>query len=160
MQFSPETANRLRLDVDNGDGKISANWFNWIWQAVLKRLNSAPSQYDSIVSEQGLTASQPATAIALPALSQGRYRVSVHVKVRQAAGTNSQILVSIGYTNNAIACSQSTTNLTTNTTASVESKVMEIVADLASPITWSSTYVSAGVPSMSYDVDINVEAMK
>lgn len=159
VQFSPESAKRLKLNVDNGDGKISANWFNWIWQAVLRRLNSAPAQFDSIVSEQGLTASQPSTAIGLPAIAQGRYRVSVHVKVRQAAGANSQILVSIGYTNNTVACAQSTTNLTTNTTGSVESKVMLIVADVSSPITWASTYVSAGAPSMSYDVDIVVEAL-
>lgn len=156
--LSDEAKKRINVNEERGDLRINPRWYDWIWQSLLKRLNSAPSQFGTVVSKQGLTAAQGVTAIVLPALAQGRYRATVHVKVRTAAGANSQILVTIGYTNNGVACSQSTTNLTTNTTASVEGKVIPIVCDQASPITWSTTYVSAGAPPMAYDVDISLEA--
>lgn len=157
--FDPDFIKRFKLDPKQVGVEINPRWFDYIDQDIKARLNVAPAQTGGIVVKEGLTAAQPVTPIQMPSFGKGRMRVNVHVKVRQAAGLNSQILVTIGYTNNGVACSLSTTNLTTNTTASVESMVKTLKMDANSPITWSSTYVSAGAPVMSYDVDIEVEAL-
>lgn len=158
VSFSSDAAQKLHLDPKH-DGIISALWYTWFWQELIARVNQSAQQVGTVVSQQGLSASQPTTPITTGPLAAGRYLVSVHQKVRQAAGVSSAIATAIGYTNNGVACAQSVPSDATNTPASVKSGVFMLVIDQDSPITWATTYASVGAPAMSYDIDVAIQAL-
>lgn len=104
------------------------------------------------------SASLGSTPLPLPALAAGLYRVSYYARITQPATTSSSLIVTIAFTDGSVACFLAGAALATNTSASVQSGTFLIRSDAASPISYSTTYVSVGATPMQYRLDLTVEA--
>lgn len=144
---------RNRL-VDLRLGNLSAAWGRW-FQAVQQAINSQAEGLGS-VALSAQSASIGTTAVPMPALTAGVYRVSVAVRVTTAAGVSSSIQTTIGWTSGTVAQSQSGAVNAGNTTTTQESYERVIRGDANTTITYSTTYASNPAAAMQYQLDIKV----
>lgn len=124
-----------------------------------ERAQDSPEGIGSVsLTAQG--ASIATTPIPMPALTEGLYRVSVYARITRAGSVSSSLIVTIGHTDGAIACTQVTTALTTNTTASTRVAEYVVRSDASVAISYATTYADGGgATSMQYSLYIVVEAM-
>ena len=153
----PTTAPLLQM---GNDGKptsyMSGDWFRWFF-ALVTRIQSSSTLLGNAVQKTAQTASIGTTTIPLPALSSGVYRVTFYGRVTTAAGVSSSLAVTLNWTDGAVACSQTSTAVTGNTTATVTSGTIMFNADAASAITYATTYASNPGSAMAYKLTIVVE---
>lgn len=141
--------------VTDRDGLISIRWGVW-FRGVRDIAASAPQAVQT-VRVTGQSASIPTTPFSTGSLAAGVYKVSVYLRVTQAATTSSSILATIGFTDGAVACVQATAALTGNTVSTNGSQVFMVRIDGASPVTYATTYASVGGTPMLYNLDLVFE---
>lgn len=157
VPVSPET-------VDRGSGqKVRSPYFSpeivdWLLEQQ-QGVNNSPELFGTVsLTAQG--ASIPTTPIPMPALSQGLYRVSVYARITRAGSVSSSLTITIGHTDGAVSCTQVTTALTTNTTASTRVAEYVVRSDASVAITYATTYADGGgATSMLYALYLVVERM-
>ena len=133
-------------------------WQRWIL-GFSTRVNQTPAQFPISVDLSAQAASIGSTPIPLPALTTGLYRVNLYVRVTTAGTVSSSISTTIGFTDDGVACAQSTTAYTGNVTTAPQSAVFVVSLDQGTPLTYSTTYASVGATSMEYKLTLTVEAL-
>lgn len=142
---------------DQVRGIMTKGWQDWI-QALLTRINSALRilRAVTVVTQSGSIVTTP---LPLPILGKGSYRVSIYMRVTTPATVNSSLTVTIGGTDDTIAASQTTAAMTSNDVTKPASAVLIANVDNNSPISYATTYASAGATAMVYKLTIIVEAL-
>ncbi len=136
---------------------LGQNWRNWL-QTVLDRVNQTFYTLQRVsLSTQDAAISATAIPVADGAITTGLYRVSWHARITRAGTVSSSLTLTIGYTDGAVAITQSGAAITGNTTNSVQSGTLLIRADAGTDITYSTAYSSVGATSMLYRVDLVLE---
>lgn len=142
--------------IDSTD-RMNASWYRWLSNFVTRALGSS-QRVGNAVHRTGLTSSVPTTSLFTPTQTQ-LYRVGWYAQVTTAAGINSSLAVTIGWTTNGVPQTKtfSPASLATNTTGSNDGDDVLIRADAGVAITYATTYASAGAPNMAYQIDAVVE---
>lgn len=135
---------------------MAVGWVRWLLDALLPRVQSA-SQWLVTKTLTAQAAAILATAIPLPVLASGLYRVSWYVRVTQAAGGASAVQVTLGWTEGAQALTLTGALLNGNLVTEVEAESHLLQVDRATSLTYAAAYVSAGVPVMQYSLRVTVE---
>ena len=99
------------------------------------------------------------TPIPTGALSPGLYRVSWYARITTPAGSSSSIQVTIGWTDGAVNCQYTAPALTGNVTTAVQSQMILIHIDAASPVSYAVAYSSAPA-GMRYALYLVLELVK
>lgn len=136
---------------------VTSGWLRWVqelWQGVTRSC-----QQIGLVSLTAQTASIGATAVPTPALTTGRYLVRWYTRVTTPGTVSSSLMVTIGWTDGAVAQTTSGATLTANTTTTQESGSILVTADAATTITYATTYASAGATAMAYALTVTVDAV-
>ncbi len=151
--------------ITQGQGIITQIWLDWFVLVVLKaiqagvRLLSHPVESGGSTTATSQNASIAATAFPLTSITAGLYRVAWTARVTTPAGINSSLSVSVNYTRLGTGCTQTSTSLTSNATNLPGSGSFLVHNDGGSPISYFTTYASAGVPAMIYEIDATCESV-
>lgn len=137
-------------------GRVTQAMRYWLL-SLADRVNRTPEILGT-VSLTAQTASISATAVSVPSLSPGVYRLSAAARITTAATTSSSLTLTFGWTQ-AVACTVSSAAITGNTTATTGSLVAIVRADEATALTYATTYVSSGGTAMQYRLDVSVEQL-
>lgn len=140
---------------DPAAGIITDAWVKYF--TSLGQTVSQSSVRIQALSLTGQSASIGATDLSGGALSDGLYRVTYYARITRAGTVSSSLTVTIGYTDGGAAPSFSGAAMTGNTTTTVQSGTVLIHSDSASPITYATTYATAGATSMLYRLDLLLE---
>lgn len=135
------------------DRTISEVWRLW-FRETKRVVDATPER---VVTKQltAQTASIATTSLPL-SVTTGLWRVSWAARITRAATTSSSLTVTIGWTDT-VALTSSGAALTGNTTTTSQSGMLLIAADGNTPMTYATTYASAGATTMQYKLDIVVE---
>lgn len=90
-------------------------------------------------------------------LKEGLYRITYYARITQAAGVSSSLEVSVSWNDGGVAQLQTGAAIVGNTPDTVQSATYLIHIDSASPVRYSTSYVSVGVPNMEYRIDVVLE---
>jgi hypothetical protein len=137
-------------------GRVTHAMRYWLL-SVTDRINNTPERLGT-VEKTTQAASLSATAIAVPSIAPGVYRISAAARITRAASSSSSLTITFGWTQ-AVACTVSGTAMTGNTTATTGSLVAIVRADQATNLTYATTYASSGGTAMQYRLDICVEQL-
>lgn len=140
----------VRDDLVDTARKITDRWR--IWLRDLRDDVDNRSALLASVTQDGQTGSIVSTPFLTDTLVGGLYRVSAFLHVTTVGSVTSSILVTFSFTHKAVACSISTTALTSNLTTSVQAQEFPIVVDPGTPVSWSTTYAANAAASMAYSV--------
>ena len=142
----------LLTDVRN---LLTREWIRYL-QSVVDVVNLSSRKLAS-VSRTAQGASVTATALDTGTLDPGVYRVSYSTRITRAATTSSGVTVTIGWTDGAVAQSQSGAAVTGNTTATHQNDTWLVHIDASTNITYATTYASSGGTSMQYSLYVVAE---
>lgn len=123
-----------------------------------QRAEDSPEQIAS-VSLSAQSADIAATPVPMPDLTTGRYRVSVYTRVTRAASTSSELIVTIAWTDGAVALSSAGATLTGNLTTTFEQRTLFLAVDANASITYQVDYTSVGGTTMQFKLEVIVEAL-
>ena len=137
-------------------GRVTQAMRYWLL-SLADRLNNTPERIGT-VEKTTQAASISATAVDLPSIAPGVYRLSAASRITRAATTSSSLTLTFGWTQ-AVACTVSSAAITGNTTATTGSLVAIVRADEATNVTYATTYASSGGTSMQYRLDVCVEQL-
>lgn len=137
---------------------LAGAWSNW-FRSVVLALNATTRQLSAVrLTAQGAAIVTTAIATAVP-LTDGRYAVRYYLRITRAATTSSSATVTIGWTDGGIACSQTFTALTGNTTASTQNGAVMVRVDAGTTVSYAVAYASVGGTSMQYAIDVDLEQL-
>ena len=141
----------------NPDRTPSKTFLDWVTATLLQPLQTSSQRVTTPVSLTTQAASISTTPIPSQTLAAGIYRVSVFAAITQAATVSSSLTVTITFTHNGLSKSLSGVALTGNTTTTVQSNTFLIHIDGSSPVSYATTYASAGATPMQYALDVILE---
>lgn len=133
-------------------------FIDWV-TSLTGDVDASPARLGTVAIETQ-SASVGSTAIPLGALSGGYYRVTTFARITRAATSSSSLTVTIGFTSGGVSCTFSTTALTGNTTATVQSHTWLLLVDASTPVTYSTTYASSGATTMEYQLAVIIEQVQ
>ncbi len=163
MSGSTIAAPPFTSDLSERGGTMTQTWADWFVLQVLKRLQQGalvlahPVDAGGTTTARNQTASIAPTAFNLTSITAGIYRIGWVARVTTAAGTSSSLTVTVSYTRLGVGCTQTSVAVTSNATNLPGSGFFAIHSDGASPISYSTTYASVGVPVMNYELDVTCE---
>src|SRR5204863_5568747 len=105
----------------------------------------------------GQSASISTTAIPMGTIAAGLYRVQWEARITTPGTVSSSLTITISYTDDGVSCSQSGAAITGNTTSTVQSGVILVESDQTVPISYATTYASAGATAMVYKLNVTCE---
>jgi hypothetical protein len=135
-------------------GKPSKTFIDWV-TSLLFSVNAAPARVDT-VDKSNQNASIGTTTIGTPTAT-GMYRVAVYQRITTAAGVSSSLTTTIAWTDGGVTCSLPGAALTGNTTTTVGTFTALVRADGATPVSFSTAYVSNAAGAMKYRLNITLE---
>lgn len=127
-----------------------------LWLLSLTTLVQSSARVLTVVQLTSQTASIGSTALTLPTLAAGTYRLTFYSRITTAASVSSSLTVTFGWTESTIAQSASATASTGNTTTTVQSASFLFDADQATTLRYSTTYASVGT-AMAYRLTVIAE---
>lgn len=133
--------------------RISASWYRWLSQLVVRVLASALVL--ASVHRTGISSSIVATTIYTPT-QPGTYRVSWTVQVTTAASIASSVAVTLTWIAGTVTQTEAFTALTGNATTTHGSGSVLIRPDSSQPIKYATTYSTTGT-AMVHGLDVTVE---
>lgn len=89
----------------------------------------------------------------------GLFRISTYLRITYAAGASSSAQITIGWTDGGVACSDTFSAVTGNTTATTQSGSRLVQADRDTTITYAVAYASSPAAAMSYSLSVRAEAL-
>lgn len=131
----------------------SKTFIDWVTSLVLD-IDAAPARLNTPYTVTNQTASIGATALPTESLSSGLYSVTFYARITTAAAVSSSLTVTLLWTENGDALSTSFPAITGNTTLTADSGTFLMSIDAASPLSFSTTYASVGVPVMAYSLSL------
>ncbi len=137
-------------------------FFTRPWRNYLLDLQNVGQASPQIISSPpvhltGQTATIPQTPLTLPGITAGFYRLSVYQQILTAAGVNSSLTTTIGWTNHGIPQTKSLPAMTGNTVFTNDSLTWFVHLDNSSPITYGAVYASNPASAMVFELDVLVE---
>lgn len=142
-------------ETDPREGLVTDPWIKSL-TSLTQTIASAPSQVAFVqVDTQG--ASIAPTPFDLGVTQAGTYRIHYYATVTQAATVSSSLTVTLTFTDGAQTKQANSAAMTGNTTGTVLTGVFQIDSDQASPIQYSTTYVSVGGTPMQYKLTFTVD---
>lgn len=131
------------------------------WQVWLRDLTTTATNAVALVqtvSLVGQAASIGTTSIPSIGLTTGLYRVTWYLRITTAATTSSSVAVSFGWTDT-VSATLSGAAVTGNTVTTIQTGTGMFVVDAASPVTYTTSYSSAGATAMQYALSVTLEAV-
>lgn len=119
-------------------------------------IGAAPSNIGQVSSTSG-AASVSTTPITTQVISNGVYRVSWYMEVVTPAGVSSSLDITIAWTSNGVAKSNTSSAMTGNLATSYASGVLTIHADGESIVSYQATYASNPAAAMVYGLWVVLE---
>lgn len=144
----------ISLATGKPSGYFNRTWVNF-FDALWTRL-AANSAFLKRLSVPEQSAALPATPIPVGSVEAGWYRVSVYLRVTQAATTSGDVTVTIEHVDNSINCEQDSQTVTNDVTKPISDTLL-VKMDAGSPLTFTTTYNSVGATQLKYRVDVLVE---
>ena len=135
---------------------VGPDWLRW-FLSLLGIVNSQAQQIGSTISKTNQNGSINATALPIPALANGNYRVSYYLEKTQADGVSSSTMVTIGWQHGSVARTRSFPTLTLDSNLASDSTAIPIVIDQNSAITYAVAYTSNTPGLMRYNITLWVE---
>lgn len=121
---------------------------------------NTPTLFEVSIALTNQNASIATTNIPLPALTEGDYVFSYYARITTIDGVSSSLTVHLGWTEGAISLSLSGADMTGNSPTTVQSGTIPVFIDAATPLTYSTTYVSNTPGAMKYELRIKVQALQ
>lgn len=143
--------------VQLATGWLVRSWMDW-FQTLMLRVNVTPYRAQDL-RLTGQSAAIPTTAIPMGALPAGLYRIGYALRITRAASTSSACALTVGWTDDAVVCTQAFASLTGNTTATTQNGTMLVRCAQESPLTYAVTYASVGATTMQFALDMIVESI-
>ena len=143
---------------DPQEGLMTEPWSNSLTQVVTV-LGQAPNRLNSVFL-QDQDASIAGTDMSGGGLSAGLYRLTYYFRITRAGGVSSSLSIAFGWLDGGVVCILAGAAETGNTTSSVQSGTIMVRIDAGSPLNYSTTYASAGAPTMLYSLDVTLELVK
>lgn len=126
-------------------------WFLDLWT----RVNAQPASLAHVSLTAQAAAITTTTALTVPATAL--YRLSYRARVTQAATSSSSLTVTLGWSDNGVACTSVGAAMTGNTTATVQSGSVLARALVGSTVTYAAAYASVGATPMQFSLEIVTE---
>jgi hypothetical protein len=146
-------------ELVNAKRKATQPFIDWA-TALSQTVDASPSRTGSAVELTTQTASIGATPVPTGALATGYFRVTFYARITQAATVSISLTLTLGFTDDSVACALSGAALTGNTTATTQSLTFLVRNDQASALTYSTTYASVGATAMQYKLSVIVERVQ
>ena len=146
----------FRVSLVDGANQYLARFWLRYFQSIVDVVNNAARKL-ALTSLTAQTASIGATALSTGTLDPGVYRASYTARVTTSATTSSSLTVTLGWTDGAVAQSQSGAAMTGNTTATAQNGTVLMHIDEATNITYATTYASSGATAMQYSLYVLAE---
>ena len=134
---------------------LTRDWVRYL-QAVADIVNNTARQI-ALASKTAQGAAISATALETGSLDPGVYRVSYAARITRAASTSSSLTVTLGWTDGAVAQTQSGAAMTGNTTATAQNLTILAHVDQNTTVTYAAAYASSGGTSMQYSLYVLAE---
>ncbi len=100
------------------------------------------------------------TNVPLPALTAGDYVFFYYARVTVADGVSSSLTITLRWTEGAVSLSLAGPAMTGNSTTTVQSGVVPVFIDGATPLAYSTTYASNTPGVMRYTLRIRVQSLQ
>ena len=144
-------------EKDYNEGRITDAWVKY-FQDQTNTFSTSPNRVGSAqLTTQA--ASISTTSVSTASLPAGLYRLSYYARISRAATVSSSLIVTLGWTDDAVTVTASGVAMIGNTTATAQGASFMVEIDQASPIVYSTTYASVGGTTMQYKLDVVVEQM-
>jgi hypothetical protein len=144
-----------KKQVDPQQGLITEPWVKF-FSAQSQSVSQAPTRIQAI-SLTGQFSNIAASDLTAGGGAAGLYRLTYYMRITRAATLNSNLTFTAGWTDDGVPQSISGAGVTGNTTTSLETGTVLIYSDPISPITYATTYVSAGATAMNYKLSVTLE---
>jgi hypothetical protein len=150
---------RATAFVDRATGQLTTSARDWLL-AVITDLNQA-SLRKQIAAQENQAAAISSTPIDLgDVVPGGYYRVSVYLRLTQAASSNSSVTPTVSWVENGQARSVSGTAYTGNALAGAAQPFAPVIKiDANTDISYSVAYASVGATPMRFSADVIVERL-
>jgi hypothetical protein len=135
---------------------MASTWLRWLQDSLVTRLQSAPLDLKT-VTKTAQSAAIGATAVPLGSVSAGRYQITWYARITTPDAVSSSLTVTIAWTEGAVSLSVSGSAITGNTTASLQSGVIEVDVDASSAISYATAYASNTPGAMQYRLSVTVK---
>lgn len=144
--------------AEDKPAKLGADWIRWFGQ-LFGAVQSSAQQIGSMVTRTNQSAAITTTAIPLPVIGNGPYRLTGYLQVTTPDGAASSVGLVFGWQKNAIPITKTFTALTGNTTATADSFSVTVPTDQSSALTYATSYSSTTPGQMKYLLIITVEGL-
>lgn len=129
---------------------ITPPWIQWLTTLGTQVSNGA-TRIQGVTIPSGAGSIAP-TDMTGGGASSGLFEIKYYLHVVVPAGVSSSLQITFNWTDRGVAMTATGAAMTGNTTTTYQSGELSLFhADAATPITYSLTYASAGVPAMQYD---------
>ena len=120
---------------------MAKSWIVWLFESLVPRVQVA-SQWLTKVTLTAQSASIIATAIPLPALAAGEYRISLYGRITTPDSLGSSLTVTAGWTEGAVAIPKSSPAATGNSTSTTALLSELVTIDRATSLTYATTWAA------------------
>lgn len=145
-------------ELVNQSRLVTGKWLDWFSLRLLATVNALVKLLTKPpVSLTAQHAAISTTAIPLPVLSGGTYRLAYYLRITTADAVSSRVTVTLGWTDGTIVCAASGAAVTGNTTSTFQSGTVTVNADASTALTYSTAYTSNTPGQMQYKLTIAVE---
>jgi|SRR5262245_3641880 len=139
-------------------GTLTPDWTRWLlelWETV----TAQPNILGTKISLTGQHASIPLTPLPVPSLTGGFYRVSWYLHITTVDPVSASVGLTINWTENGLPRSITATTVNQTTPGLSNGGSTLIAADQATPVTFSTTYVSNTPGTMQYSLGLVLEQL-
>jgi hypothetical protein len=136
------------------EGKVTQPWIDYFTANGQSLSNTTTLLNSATLTAQ--TASIGATDLAGGGLTAGFYMLMYYARITRAAGINSSLTVTLDWTDAGQACAFSGAAMVLNVVTQFQSGIQVFPSDNVSPIRYSTTYATAGAPTMEYKIVVKL----
>jgi hypothetical protein len=137
---------------------VTSDWLLWFF-AIYGILTSSTQTVGTPLALTGQGAAIGLSTLTLPALQNGRYRVSWYIHISAPDGAGSSVQLTIGFTQGAQALTKTFPAITGDTLTTFDQASMFILIDQNTGITYQTAYSSTTPGKMKYSLNIAVESV-
>jgi hypothetical protein len=160
MSFKPDPIpDKAPVTADRQDSYVSPDWYRWLFKNVYGAIGSATQQVGTTLNLLAQHASISATALSLPVLQNGPYRVTSYMRVTAPDGAGSSFQLQIGWTESGVNLTSQGVAVTGDTTTTQQGLHFPIIVDQSTAITYQVTYSSTTPGKMNYRLSLMVESI-
>lgn len=120
---------------------MAKGWIVWLFESLVPRVQAA-SQYLITKTLTGQSASIGSTALALPVLAAGLYRISLYGRITTVDTVGSSLTVTAGWTEGGVAITASSAAATGNLTSTIALLSVLVSIDRATSLKYATTFTA------------------